>query len=543
MEPAMPNLPGLPRNSAAPELEASNAQVPQQSPLLNLPLDIFLPICEHAGLKAQIALSLTTKRLRYLSPPKENLSFGDSLCVSQIYRQFIPPRVIKRAHPGPRFSLGGTSSDSDPEGQTRGIDCQFCLQPLCSPRCSSALFLDVGTGVFFPASLYPVSRAELLCYPDQMIKEHEFGRNLQRGGPNAFGRRVRYSTIWCEHHRCPRDIFTKSNPTGKKTGKSALAKEKTRHVFEKLKISSSKPAPFDPEEKLKFEQDLHDELGYHRRRNEISRVWMGGRFFVGYRSIPGSPAPSIEPVYERFFYDILCRHCLHLHLRDQPRRTIIPTKSWSDYYIGEYGCACNWTGILNTSGCGTCGISTVKFTQIDAFDPTTKTGKLAGLKERYPFYLATDCRIELEVGAKRPGKVEDTEPEVNEYDRWKDIAWRKNGFRPVDEHDVDHEIQRIVPRLPEMVEKHLKIVRGDILTGMPPPGNVRISDLPYPVLKRILVYVLGEDGDGVMEKKDLAACLRAGYSLFKAWYGEDAVWSAREWMKQEVRDMNRGFYM
>ncbi|KAK6513709.1 hypothetical protein TWF506_008148 [Arthrobotrys conoides] len=408
----------------------------------------------------------------------------------------------------------------------------------------------MATRTFYPESLYPVSRAKLLFYPDTTTKGHEFAYSWNRRSSSAFKDGTTYSTIWCEHHRCPRDIFGSSKVSAnskngnKKTGKSASAKEKTKQVFEKLKIGSSKspkPVPFLPIDKLKFDIDLPEilDLEYRRPPNELSQNWMKSRFYAGDRTTTKSTHQTTEPVYERFFYDFLCRHCLHLHLREQPRHKIIPTKSWTDHYVSNKGCACNWTGMLRTSGCGTCGISTVKFTSIEAFDPTVETVKSEVVKETYPFYLATDCRIELAIGAKRLGRVEHSKQEVDEYNKWRGIAWRSNGFGPSEDHDADHEIQRIVPRFPELAKKHLEIVRGEKLAVLPPP-KLGITDLPYPVLMKILVYVLGEDGEGVMEKDGLAACLSTSYALYKAWYWQDAASSALEWMRQEVKEANKG---
>ncbi|KAK6339841.1 hypothetical protein TWF718_009231 [Orbilia javanica] len=374
--------------------------------------------------------------------------------------------------------------------------------------------------------------------------DYEFVTSWKYLNPDAFKVGTAYSTIWCEHHRCPRDVFAKSL-VSKKSGKSASAKEKTKKVFEKLKIGSSKPPkpfPFLPEDKLQFEQGARDALGFRRGEHEVSQSWMVSRFFVGERAISDLESPKNEPVYERFFYDLLCRHCLRLNLRDQRRPKIVPTKTWTDEYIRRHGCDCSWAAEFKESGCGTCGVYTVKFTAIDTFDSTVEKPKSGVRKQTYPFYLATDCKIETLGGVRRPDKVKHRRKQVDEYIRWKDIAGRNNGFRPADEHDGDHEIQRIVPRLPDMAEKHLAIVRGESFTVLPAPRRVGITDLPYCVLKRILVYVLGEDGEGVMGEEGLAPCLRAGYPFFKAWYWEDAASSAVEFMKQEVRQTNRGYY-
>ncbi|KAK6523493.1 hypothetical protein TWF281_001474 [Arthrobotrys megalospora] len=509
------------------------------SPLLALPLDIFIPIYQYAGLRGQIALSLTTKRLRYLSPKKEDLSFGDSLCVSKIYRQLIPPRSISCVYADEELVHKIRAS---PEKH----NCQFCLEPLCSPICSSALFLDVATGVFYPQSLYPVSRAKLLCYPDTTTNDRYFGSNWTFGESGTFKVGTRYSTIWCEHHRCPRDIF--ASPADQKSSRTGKAKEKTKHFFGKLKPGSSKSRehslPFPPEEKLKFEQDLREALDYRRRPHELSKNWMGARFLVGDGTTPRLNSKETRPVYERFFYDILCRHCLHLHLKDQSRKQIVPTKSWTDNYISQHGCVCNWTGQLGTSMCGTCGISTVKFTSVEAFDPIVEIEKGEVTKRTYPLYLATDCRIELETGVRRQRKVKYLEREVNGNGIWKSLAWRdENIFEETEEHVPEPEVQRIVPRFPDMAKKHLEIVRGFQVRVLP-PNRVGIDDLPYSVLKQILGYVLVEDGDGAAdpERDVLATCLGASYVFFKAWHGKYAAWTAVEWMKQEVRDANKGYY-
>ncbi|RVD86172.1 uncharacterized protein DFL_004462 [Arthrobotrys flagrans] len=37
--------------------------------------------------------------------------------------------------------------------------CSYCLEQLCPPTCATALFLDYRTGIFLPASLYPIHDA------------------------------------------------------------------------------------------------------------------------------------------------------------------------------------------------------------------------------------------------------------------------------------------------------------------------------------------------------------------------------------------------
>ncbi|KAK6352228.1 hypothetical protein TWF730_009058 [Orbilia blumenaviensis] len=271
-----------------------------QSQLLALPFDVFHIICGYLDLRSRIALSLTTKRLQYLKPKKEKQSSRRLHCLSIIYGQLIPPRTINSIYIFADGFVSVPRGYADLVTASRGKQkCQFCFETLCSPLCDSALFLDIATGILYPPSLYPVGTAKLLVYPETTTRNYDFASSWRdpRHETRPFGVGNTYSTIWCSHHRCPWDMFAKQKPVKPaKPAKPATTSQKVKkpeNIFEKLKPSFSEPqsllgpVQFLPTEKLRFEQAFRDGLSFHRMQHQISTKWIGGRFLVGHRNIPG----------------------------------------------------------------------------------------------------------------------------------------------------------------------------------------------------------------------------------------------------------------
>ncbi|KAK6542123.1 hypothetical protein TWF694_007890 [Orbilia ellipsospora] len=163
----------------------------QDAQFLHLPADILNLILEYLSYRDLIALSLSTKTLRYLSPTEnrsQDLHKEEAACCNRIHQRFLSP-------PPPKSRVFTLPSPP--------LQCPYCTHPLCPPSCPTALFLDSRTGAFYPSQLYPIHLAILKSSktPPKSL--------LKNGGipPGRFG----YSTIWCQHHRCPRDLFTNRN--------------------------------------------------------------------------------------------------------------------------------------------------------------------------------------------------------------------------------------------------------------------------------------------------------------------------------------------
>ncbi|EWC43851.1 hypothetical protein DRE_07295 [Drechslerella stenobrocha 248] len=184
-------------------------------PLLNLSIDILAMVIEYLSFRDIVALSLTTKGFRHLNrqlpattstpPPSPG---NEAMCSAKIHQRFLPPRP-----------------------QNFSQNCPYCRHELCPPTCSTALFLDTATGIFFPAALYPLYKAhfkydtangkhESVLSVNSVNKRGSFIESQRNSLILAHGAYKRhsstltvkpmecmYSTIWCEHHRCPKDLF------------------------------------------------------------------------------------------------------------------------------------------------------------------------------------------------------------------------------------------------------------------------------------------------------------------------------------------------
>ncbi|RVD89548.1 uncharacterized protein DFL_000551 [Arthrobotrys flagrans] len=430
------NLPSTqegPQSTATTNPSNSLQQQPTVPLLFTLPTEIFSLILERLTFRDIVAFSLTSRALRDIYTPPEDPK--RRRCAQRIHSVFLPHVNLYR----------------------RNVHkCPYCAHPLCPPTCPTALLLDSNTGIFFPSSLWPdCARARFLyAHKPHPSKEHVDCRQP----PSTGGE---YSTIWCSHHRCPRDLFSIKHIHKRSGPESFLAEYRTRRGW-KLARKSRGQAP-----KL-------------------------ARWFVGYKTKSQEEAISISNggnekaertagCYEKVFYETFCRHCLrpieHVGVKLYPRP------------LGSSSCAsCSsapW-GRWNR-GCLDCGIVSVKIRMIDVFDEKwsgsrifSKSKKRDGVSNDlswqehsgYYLFLATECRIINTIGAV--------------------------------------ERRRLVPVNPQKADEALNIVRGRKIYNIDKP-KVGIESLPYKILSQILGY-LQED----WEDPSWYSALTASYCFLKA---------------------------
>ncbi|KAK6337167.1 hypothetical protein TWF718_009951 [Orbilia javanica] len=455
------------KNSDA--LRQSKSAVPL---LFTLPAEIFSLILNRLTFRDIVALSLTSRALRDIYSPPEDLK--RRRCAQRIHSVFLQhvslydhqrqPQHQSEQHHHQHSNENSNSNSNNNNNNSHGVSnytsssgykCPYCAHPLCPPTCTSALLLDSNTGIFFPASLWPDCARARFLYTHKPLpsKEHVDCRQP----PSTGGE---YSTIWCSHHRCPRDLFSIKHIHKRSGPESFLAEYRTRRGW-KLARKSRGQAP-----KL-------------------------ARWFVGYRAKSQEEAISISRehsdkavrlgCYEKVFYETFCRHCLrpieHVGVKLYPRP------------LGNSSCAsCSnapW-GRWNR-GCLDCGIVSVKIRMIDVFDEKwsgskifSKSKKSDGLSndlswqehDGYWLFLATECRIVSTIGAV--------------------------------------ERRRLEPVNAEKAEDALDIVRGRSIHNIA-KAKVGIESLPYKILSQILGY-LQED----WEDPSWYSALTASYCFLKA---------------------------
>ncbi|EPS41895.1 hypothetical protein H072_4119 [Dactylellina haptotyla CBS 200.50] len=535
-----------------------------QKPLiLNLSIDIIALIIEYLSFRDTIALSLTTKGFRHLRPqgnPNSPLSTplsppfspgSEALCSARIHQRFL------------------CSKSSRPSCHK----CPYCQDDMCPPTCSTAQILDTQTGIFFPGSLYAPDKAtfkysteyskresalltpslltpnvtnfrdSLLLSPSQRdsfmgLKKRESllispKRNsmmhlaINTPKPVEFV----YSTIWCDHHRCPKDLLAQKRD---------------------LKTDNENGAG-------KFLVEYNNELRWERtRRDRGPRYQLWSRWLVGYKSeptpqlqraasaagsgrrksiipwldsqpdsAPGStrrksiipwfdrerdpslappPPPASNPgsfgsghrkslfswldkfkdpseleedkqpeeVYERSFYETFCLHCL------RPLKVQTASKGLHSNWLG-LTCECITSN--HCGGCRRCGITSVRFTLVEAFDKVYQKRHNSNdgyvRKQSYWILLATECEIVRDAG---PGSA--VEP------------------------------KRLRPRDAVANNRALNMIRGYSITPLPEMPRIGITDLPYNVMHCVVEYLR----DGQSRDPHFWA-MQASYCFPKSWQG------------------------
>ncbi|EPS38245.1 hypothetical protein H072_8074 [Dactylellina haptotyla CBS 200.50] len=377
------------------------------SPFLNLPFDILFGIVNYLSFRDIIALSLTAKGLRGLCPPRPSVGEQKAICFSHIQHGYLAKPVIP----------------SQPH------KCPYCRVPICPPTCRTAVILDSDSGFCFPRNLFPVHLA-IFKYADTTHgNRHNFQTFPPRRRPSTT--EYPYSTIWCEHHRCPKDLLANEKYYNIENGMGATLFVREYEWWRQNKV-------------LCHEVDvgywIHDRwtVGYKKP------LTLNARFRnLGLHTSPFVPKYSefaedeiedvlddtdnnndddLAPIHEKFYYDKMCLHCLSAVPRISPRK---------DFRQGNflaYLCECideaSVTSLaqpnvavnpwitparltrkaVRSRGCLNCGTASVKFTRIEAFDfvednecdRLTARGK--GLRrEGFWVYLATKCQIGYDI--------------------------------------------------------------------------------------------------------------------------------------------------
>ncbi|KAK6512568.1 hypothetical protein TWF481_001453 [Arthrobotrys musiformis] len=348
-----------------PPTQASWLPPAPEAPLfLDLSLDIFKLIQSHLTSCDRVRLSLTTKRLRHTA---ENLLPQGT--PGTLYEHLLP-RKTNTPPSAPGF-------------------CSYCAHPLCPPTCPTALFLDYKTGIFYPASLYPVDHASpaptkgfdknYRCHQHFMPGDDPRPWNNSPPGRNNTQTKSThdketstvYKTIWCEHHRCPPSLLSnnydvKDAPMGAyRFNGDYYYGARWPGVRKAHSIQSNQTPPLPPE----FPRE----------------------YSVKGRTKPVPSIPIDEAGGESFFYDKLCRHCFL-----PVASSNIAEKVWAGIV-----CTC-WkpsSGDEN-SGPGRCDCTVpVRFTLFKAFHPISVFSTVV------PFYLAIASEIKVFRVKTATGKV------------------------------------------------------------------------------------------------------------------------------------------
>ncbi|KAF3910961.1 hypothetical protein AA313_de0200305 [Arthrobotrys entomopaga] len=483
-------------------------------PFFSLSIDILSIILEYLTFRDLVAISLTAKALRHLCPPvtRSSETRAEGRCRHRLNRRLIP---------APRTQSQGTQNGSPHK-------CPYCSHPLCPPTCSSALFLDSSTGVFYPSNLYPVATFKYSKSP-----------------PIDSSQPFVYSTIWCAHHRCPRDLLTQKPPLLKSIS-SQIQYSQIQFGPQRFLAEYNHPTLFNSQNKKPYylcfqtpswlagykpEYELPTRLIRTRRGADITsdEKLVGVKRYGYLDEITKEQVDEegnktiingwLQPSYERFHYEMLCMHCfLPLNL---PTRSI-----WTVQF--PHFCRCHYDILLRSPttapraessttaaqrtfpnrrpGCRMCGFASVKYTLVEAFDIfRVKTAKKQyGLRQEYfRLFLATECDI-----------ISDMSPYAVEK-------------------------ERLRPRDPAHAALSLEIVRGfppdaQIIPFTPPP-KIGIINLPYPVLRMILRLLL-EEAESVHAYYQ---ALQSSYVFLKAYYRSQVTRTTLEKL-QERYTYSRG---
>ncbi|KAK6500919.1 hypothetical protein TWF506_003677 [Arthrobotrys conoides] len=323
----------------------SMTEIPN-SPLLDLPIDIFYLVTKYLCFADLISLSLTTKTLRHICPRPRVHAFeldtkAEEKCFSRIHLRFLPPAaLLEEVEKGTRDSIFSWT------GSSAGPRCPYCSHPLCSPNCTSALFLDTPTGIFFPRSLYNIPKATFR-YSPEYSSPNPHGENpsiykilSKEGGynPHRSAEPFTYSTIWCDHHRCPRGLLIPDSKSNRRSPGAKLFLEEYMQQWGELRFLLRVKAPHSI---VRWSTWANDLVGYE----------------LTMRPIRGGAEYSKKPVFEYGFYETVCRHC-----------GLVCKDARLGSTVFERVCRCfGPTDDLWLGGCRRCGLASVKFEVVEAF--------------------------------------------------------------------------------------------------------------------------------------------------------------------------------
>ncbi|KAK6531676.1 hypothetical protein TWF694_002852 [Orbilia ellipsospora] len=497
-----------------------------ECPLFSLPLDIITLVLRYLTLKDIISLSLTSKLLRHLAYSTKNEA--ESFCSNLIHQKLLLPQTQATPIATPTSTDNNNNNTSNRKYKYK-YKCLYCSQTLCIPSCSpTALYLDTYSGIFFPTYLYHPQTARYLgaCTPEEWALSSDI-----RADDNGLG--YAYSTVWCEHHRCPRDLLLPPDPKPK-DGDSNSSDEDGRarreganafvtvynnnHFWSNLREFACVPgskfkymhppshrpvrlAGYIPRMKRKHAPPLLQRFNLNLNLNIFKLSGSGGGSKNSRDRTQQGKKKRGEVVYERYCFETFCMHCL-LPVQEDEKDTLRGLEQL-DSRITRAGKAFVPGGIYkqlctcsdNGRGCGRCGIATLKFTHLQPF---ISPGGL------YIFTLATLCKTYSTFSSG--------------YGRLSDAA-EMAGSR------------RIEPIHRHAASDALRLVRGSVLVD-PDPPRIGIQDLPREILFRILMYVLDGAKEGLefIWMENLLVLGHASYAFFRAWHKDGAIGMTRiEW--------------
>ncbi|KAK6534465.1 hypothetical protein TWF281_005789 [Arthrobotrys megalospora] len=359
---------------------------------LNLPRDIIIQLPEYLDYEDQVALSLTTKGLRYLAPNESSRGWPGGSCNQVIHRNFLPNAYELNVTDGDRNS-------SDPENYGQ---CSYCNHPLCPPTCPTALFLDYETGIFYPASLYPLrtvvpgkgraAPASTEGFAENSGCHEHFTPGQSEipwdNNPSSQYRSLRtkhdcgivYKTIWCEHHRCPssliNDNFHKENAT---MGSYRLYRDYHSNSWDNVR------------------KGLLTYICGTTKMEDMNDIYPPPS-----SSSSGITPKILFPTTEKGFFNQLCPHC----------RFPMNEKAWSETscscsvtedieYEDSYGDSSGWAcggSSYRTVYIRECGCEPVHVTFImcEAFS-SIDTSTASGTPTPFYFVLASEAKVKSEI--------------------------------------------------------------------------------------------------------------------------------------------------
>ncbi|KAK6513711.1 hypothetical protein TWF506_008150 [Arthrobotrys conoides] len=467
-------------------------------PIFNLSFDVFEIILRYLSFRDRIALSLTTKGLRHLDPQQNYansptsitssrnlLGAAERACASRIARSLLPLRL------GSKFREKISNAGGMRLARDGVFRCPYCFHELCSSTCATALFLDHATGIFYPRSLFPIETAEFYY----SVSRYELClRGVMGDNPEPQG--TFYSTIWCEHHRCPRDILINQKKNYNKKYGSGLSR--FRFEYEDMKRWQALRVSRQP---LATSARTRWLVGYRKQYPLYLIAAAAGLKATNWkeRLTWGTNRPAelekhcwMEPVYEKFFYETICRHCL------LPLAYPVAT-GWRKRY-GRYSkwfgetCRCE---ARKPGGCRRCGVVSVKFTMVEVFDTfLQECSGTDGLVKRssYWLFLAKECEIVNYPSGQNKYRLEYVDPLE--------------------------------------AERQLNIVRGVKVASIARPSpRLGLQDLPYQTI--LWIMTLHNRANDVHTSR-YNEMIQSSYIFLKSWYGDSAAVMARDCIDMSV---------
>ncbi|KAF3308369.1 hypothetical protein TWF173_001288 [Orbilia oligospora] len=461
-----------------------------EPPFFKLSFDVLEIVLKYLSFRDRIALSLTTKGLRHLDPqqiyansstpitsPRNLLGAAERACANRISRQLLP------LHLEFKFREKISSAGAGRLAQDGVFRCPYCFHELCPPTCGTALFLDHATGIFYPRSLFPIETAEF--YYSVSRCEFRPKAEMERDNPEPQG--AFYSTIWCQHHRCPRDILLNQKKNYNKKYGSGFAR--FCFEYEDMKRWQALRASRQP---LATSARVRWLVG-HRKQYPLYLIAAAAGLKATNRKERltwGANRPTelekhcwMEPVYEKFFYETVCRHCL------LPLAYPVAT-GWRERYKKWFGETCRCEARM-PGGCRRCGVVSVKFTMVEVFDTFLQiySGTKGLVKRRsYWLFLAKECEI-----ANYPS------------------GQNKSRLKCV---------------YPLEAERRLNIVRGVEVALIARP-RIGLQDLPYQTILWIMTL---HNRTNDFHTSGYNEMVQSSYIFLKTWYGSSAAVMARDTM-------------